>query len=45
MDRDLVGILRRQRFDGLDDVVDERRDGIVTLLGLSARICGRKCPS
>src|SRR6202011_1604478 len=26
MDRDLVGILRRQPFDGLDDVVDERRD-------------------
>ena len=26
MDRDLVGVLRRQRFDGLDDIVDQRRE-------------------
>ena len=25
MDRDLVAVLRRQRLDGLDDVVDQRR--------------------
>ena len=25
LNRDLVAVLRRQRFDGLDDVVDQRR--------------------